>query len=291
MPELPEVEVLRQRLKTSLIGRRITALSTTGKSYLFLTSPRELERRLVGRTALALERHGKYLLLELDDGSRLLIHLGMTGQLFAAGATSPRLLSAKHHLTLDKARQAQFEPDGHTHLRVSFSDGGPQLFFRDVRKFGKLLWLAQGRSDSRLDKLGPDALTADFASWASAAARRRGSIKAFLLDQSVVAGIGNIYADESLFSARLLPTRKVEQLSRAELHRLHRAVAEILAAAIVAGGSSIDDYIHPDGSDGDYQLRLSVYGRTGQPCRRCKGAIERSLVAQRGTHFCASCQR
>src|SRR5690606_34325595 len=161
VPELPEVEVTRRRIAPLLVGRAIAAVATTRPSYFFLTPPARLRRALAGRRADALERRGKYLVARLDDGSRLVLHLGMTGQLFSSAAMSPRLLRASARAILAPEAQARFTPDEHTHLRLRFADGGPEVWMRDARKFGKVLWLAPGRSDARLDRLGPDALAAD----------------------------------------------------------------------------------------------------------------------------------
>src|SRR5262245_3989670 len=146
VPELPEVEVTRRRIEPLLVGRRIRRVRTTSASYLFLTRPERLRRLLAGRTARALSRRGKYLLVELDDESRLVVHLGMTGQLFSSAARSVRLLSAGARAALAPEAQADFRPDAHTHLRLQFENGGPDVMLRDVRKFGKVLWLAPGRS-------------------------------------------------------------------------------------------------------------------------------------------------
>ena len=158
MPELPEVEITRRRIAPLLLGRRIADVHTTADSYFFLTPPAELARGLEGREIRSVYRRGKYLLAELCDGQHLLLHLGMSGQLFADGASSIRLLSATTRAALAPDEQPGFEPDVHTHLRLSFADGGSEVLFRDVRKFGKVRLLAPGESDPRLDKLGVDAL-------------------------------------------------------------------------------------------------------------------------------------
>src|SRR5688500_3575352 len=198
MPELPEVEVTRRQIAKVLVGRTVRGVETTKKSYFFVTPPAELRTRLVGRQVVALNRLGKYLVAELDDGSRLLLHLGMTGQLFAAGARSVRLLSAERRATLRGSEAAEFHPDEHTHLTLSFRDRGPALYFRDVRKFGKCRLLEPGRTDPRLEKLGVDALETTGANLFEASRERKIAIKSLLLDQSVIAGVGNIYADEAL---------------------------------------------------------------------------------------------
>jgi formamidopyrimidine-DNA glycosylase len=291
MPELPEVEVTRRRIEPLLVERRISAVRTSPDSYFFLTPPRELRRRLRGRVILQISRHGKYLVASLDDGCRLLIHLGMTGQLFASGAESVRLLSATARAALAPDEQARFEPDSHTHLRLEFDDGGPEVYMRDVRKFGKLMLLDSGESHPRLDRLGKDALEFAGAELFDASRKRKTSIKALLLDQSTVAGVGNIYADESLFLAGVRPGRRASRVTRAESERIVEALGHVLRRSIESGGSSISDYVAPDGSDGRYQDERKVYAREGDACYSCGAAIRKKVIAQRGTHYCPQCQR
>lgn len=291
MPELPEVEVTRRRLLPKLVGRRIRDVATTKKSYFFLTPPRALREHLLGRTVTALTRHGKYLLAELDDGSRLLLHLGMTGQLFTADAQSVRLLNGTKAGTIDPERQATFKPDAHTHLVLYFDDGKEPVLFRDVRKFGKVRWLAQDQADARLDKLGIDALAATGTLLFDESRSRKVALKTFLLDQEVLSGVGNIYADEALFHARLSPLRPASSLTRKECETLAAAIVKVLERSIETGGSSISDYVQPDGTDGAYQDERCVYARTGEPCLVCARPIKRVVLGQRSTHYCEHCQR
>jgi formamidopyrimidine-DNA glycosylase len=290
MPELPEVEVTRRRIGKLLVGRKIAALVTTKPSYFFLTSPRKLKQALVGRTVAKLDRHGKYILARLDDASTLLLHLGMTGQLFGEGASSLRLLRSPDRRSKATLEPRGFDPDEHTHLQLEFADRGPRVFFRDVRKFGKVLLLADGQLDARLEKLGIDALRADGSELFEAARKRSTPIKTLLLDQSVIAGIGNIYADEALFLAGvspLCPARRVEQV---KCTALVRAAKQVMRRSIATGGSSISDYVTPDGSDGGYQNERRVYGREDEPCPSCRAPIVRVVIAQRSSHFCPICQ-
>lgn len=291
MPELPEVEVTRRIIEPLLVGRRIRELVVSKPSYFFLTPPRVLRRALAGRTLLALRRHGKYLVADSDDAKQLLLHLGMTGQLFASTAHSPRLLSSTAKSSLAPEEQTLFRPDAHTHLCFHFEDEGPSVFFRDVRKFGKVRLLGPGESDARLTKLGPDALTIDAATLASAGARRRGPVKTLLLDQGVLAGVGNIYADEALSLAGIRPTRPAHRVKRAEWELVAAGVRNVLSRSIETGGSSISDYVRPDGRDGGYQDERRVYGRAGEPCGRCGAAIQRLVIATRSSCFCPRCQR
>jgi len=256
MPELPEVEITRRRLAPLLLGRRVVEVRTTRDGYFFLTPPRELRRRLLGRRFETLERRGKYLVAGLNGGERLLLHLGMTGRLFSGGV-----------------------PDAHTHLRLRFEDAGPELLFRDVRKFGKVQVLAAGESSPRLARLGPDALAASPAQLHTAGRRRRAPVKTLLLDQSVLAGVGNIYADEALFLAGLSPRRPACRLSRQDCVLLARALKRVLRRAI------------SDGAGGRYRDEGRVYGRAGEPCRRCRTPIRRVVIGQRSSHYCPRCQR
>ncbi|MCH8132035.1 MAG: bifunctional DNA-formamidopyrimidine glycosylase/DNA-(apurinic or apyrimidinic site) lyase [Myxococcales bacterium] len=291
MPELPEVEVTRRRIAPLLLGRRIREVETTRDSYLFLTRPNRLRSRLTGRSVVALLRRGKYLICVLDEGSRLVIHLGMTGQFFSGAATSPRLLSVTARASLSPAEQIDFQPDSHTHLRLAFEDEGPRVFLRDVRKFGKILLLDPGEQHPRLERLGIDALEVNGEHLFRATRKRQLVIKNLLLQQSVITGVGNIYADEALFCAGLRPTRRAGRVSRAECGVLADAIRAILERSIEMGGSSIRDFVAPDGSDGSYQDERRVYARAGQACDVCGTPIKKIVLGQRGTHYCPVCQR
>jgi formamidopyrimidine-DNA glycosylase len=291
VPELPEVEVTRRRIGKLLVGRKIGRVLTTKPSYFFLTSPRRLQQRLQGRKVEELTRHGKYLLGRLDSGDTLLLHLGMTGQLFGEGARSLRLLRALDRRSSGTDQPSGFSPDEHTHLQLEFADRGPRVYFRDVRKFGKVLLIDAGKSDVRLEKLGIDALIADGMSLFEAARTRKIPIKSLLLDQSVIAGIGNIYADEALFIAGVSPKRAAHRVDRASCSAIVAAAQQVMLRSIETGGSSISDYVNPDGSDGGYQNERRVYGREDEPCPTCSTPIRRFVIAQRSSHFCPACQR
>jgi formamidopyrimidine-DNA glycosylase len=290
VPELPEVEVTRRRLAPILVGRTIGSVETTRDSYFFLTKPEVLRRRLTGRTVTELNRHGKYLLAELDDGHRLLLHLGMTGQLFSSAVSSVRLFSAKTRGSLSPEALREFKPDAHTHLSLHFEDGGPSVLFRDVRKFGKVLLLEAGAVDPRLDKLGVDALRATGKDLFEAARARKIPIKTLLLDQGVIAGIGNIYADEALFLAKVRPGRSARRVTARQCDEIVAATKRVMKRSIATGGSSISDYVSPDGSDGGYQNERKVYARKGLPCLVCATPIRRIVIATRSTHYCPECQ-
>ena len=290
MPELPEVEVTRRRIEPILVGRRIETVETTPPSYFFVTPPATLRQRLCGQSVASLERLGKYLLATLSDGSGLLLHLGMTGQLFSDGVASPRLLSATARASLSPEAQASFEVDVHTHLVLRFEDGGPAVLFRDVRKFGKVIWLPPGQTHPRLARLGADALTVRGEPLFQATRRRKVAIKSLLLDQSVLAGVGNIYADEALYWAGVRPGRGAFRVTRAECARIADGLRKVLERSIETGGSSISDYVAPDGQDGGYQDERRVYARTGQPCLACRAPIKRKVIGQRSAHYCPACQ-
>jgi len=291
MPELPEVEITRRQISPKMVGRTIRSVRTTKPSYFFLTPPRELERRLTGRRVDSLSRHGKYLIAVLDDTSRLFLHLGMTGQLFTASARSVRLLSTTRGGALTPEKQDAFAPDIHTHLALGFEDESEDVLFRDVRKFGKVRWLPGGASDPRLDKLGPDALTVTGPLLFAATRTRKTALKTVLLDQEVIAGVGNIYADEALFRAKIRPSRIARTLTRKESNLLADEIRAVLLRSIETGGSSISDYVQPDGSDGAYQNERRVYARKGEACYVCGTLIKRIVLAARSTHYCPKCQK
>ncbi len=290
MPELPEVEVTRRRIAPVLLGRRIESLETTSENYFFITPPSRLRRDLAGRTLQRLDRLGKYLVAETDDCRRLVIHLGMTGQLFSSEARSLRLLSATMRASLAPGEQADFRPDLHTHLQFVFVDGGPEVYMRDVRKFGKVMLLEKGERHPRLERLGVDALEVEGEQLFLAAHKRKVAIKALLLDQSVIAGVGNIYADEALFHAGVRPRRQAARVTRRECTAIAESLRAVLQRSIDTGGSSISDYISPDGEDGAFQDERRVYARKGEACHDCGEVIRRIQVAQRSTHYCPNCQ-
>lgn len=286
MPELPEVEITRRQLHTKVVGQIIRSVRCTSPSYFFLTPPRTLANKLRNQKVCSLERRGKYLLMTLASEHHLLLHLGMTGQLFLSGSQSPRLMTLASHSQSPKA----FQPDHHTHLQLKFEGSAPALYFRDVRKFGKVRLLDPGQSDPRLDKLGPDALTIQGPALHAASRSRKLPLKSLLLDQKVLAGVGNIYADEALFRCGLNPIRPALQITKKECNALAASIRKVLKRSIDTGGSSISDFVAPDGSDGGFQNERLVYAREGEPCATCKMPIARTVVGQRSTHFCPRCQ-
>ena len=268
MPELPEVETIRSQLAPRLVGRVLQRVEILDPR---LTRPHDLfevVEELEGDRVAAVERRGKYLVLRLESGLSLLVHLRMTGGF-------------------------GFGPATHERAAVELDDGS-RLAYRDVRRFGTWLVLEGAELEPYLArKIGPEPLGARFtAGWlGSQLARRRAPLKAVLLDQRIVAGLGNIYADEALWRARLGPLRPANELTPDETSRLHRAIRAALRTGIERQGSTLRDYATPDGSSGSMQAEFRVYGRDGRPCPRCATPIAKTRVGGRGTWFCPRCQR
>jgi formamidopyrimidine-DNA glycosylase len=272
VPELPEVETVVRDLQPRLVGRRITAVEAS-QSPLRRPWLREWEVLLVGRRIEAVRRRGKWIVLYLKGGSHLVIHLGMTGQ-----------------LTVQPNRQPSA---AHTHLVFHLAGGREQLRFRDIRRFGSATLLTGRENLERFFEdalLGPEPFDVDAKYWRQCLESAGRSLKAVLLDQRVVAGVGNIYADESLFEARLHPSRLARELNADEAARLRRAIVRVLERAIERRGSSIRNYVGGSGLKGQYQEEFRVYGRFAAPCPRCRTPIARIRLAGRATHFCPRCQ-
>jgi formamidopyrimidine-DNA glycosylase len=281
MPELPEVETVARGLRQAILGRRILSV-TLGKTD-FIDDPAALEQHLPGRQIEAVERYGKFMLLRLSDAleemrvaengdaapASLLVHLGMTGQLAPAPAAQP----------LEK----------HTHVCLLLDDGR-ELRYTDARRFGRIAYLTEGLLAEELTGFGADPLQVGKEEFADRICGRRARIKALLLDQSVLRGVGNIYADESLWRAKIHPARLGARLSRKEAETLRRVLKDILQKAIVLRGSSISDFLDAEGEPGEYQRHHRAYGREGKNCNRCKTRIRRAIVAGRSSYFCPKCQ-
>ncbi len=267
MPELPEVETIRAQLAPRLAGRTLARVEILDPR---LTRPFdlfEIAEELEGDRVVAVERRGKYLLLRLESGLALLVHLRMTGGF-------------------------GFAPTTHERAVIELDDG-TRLAYRDVRRFGTWLVLEGAELEPYLaTKNGPEPLGRRFTSrWLDAQlARRRAPLKAVLLDQRVVAGLGNIYADEALWRARLSPLRPANELEPEETRRLVRAIRAALATGIERQGSTLSTYVTPDGSTGSMQEEFRVYGREGEPCPRCGRPIAKTRVGGRGTWYCPHCQ-
>lgn len=259
MPELPEVETVVRTIAPYLIGRRIVEARFTSR---FVTpgNRAKLERKIAGRRVESVRRRGKFIVISLDEGV-LVVHLGMTGKLLAAGPATK-----------------------HTYGVFTLDDG--VLLYTDSRQFGRIEW-----GDARVQRLGPEPLEIGLAEFSARLKTRKTRIKALLLNQAFLAGMGNIYVDEALFAAGIHPLASASRLSAKRAGRLHQAMVEILTLAIENRGSSVSDYVDADGNRGDYQTLHRVYGREGEGCVNCGTAIKKAVVAGRGTHYCPVCQK
>lgn len=286
MPELPEVETTRRGLAPHVQGRRLGAV-TLRRPDLRWPIPEEIAQQLPGQTVRAVRRRAKYLLLDTDVGSALL-HLGMSGSLRVLPADTP--------------------VRDHDHVDIAIAPGAGEnaprvLRFNDPRRFGCLLWQPPGETHELLRDLGPEPLGADEDGGAESAvafdgdylfARSRGRsapVKAFLMDQRIVVGVGNIYAAEALFEAGVSPLRAAGKVSRERYGAIAAAIRRILAYAIRRGGTTLRDFLSPDGAPGYFEQELSAYGRGGEPCPRCGRALKQAMLAQRATVWCGHCQR
>ena len=281
MPELPEVETVARGLQKSVAGRRIVSVRM-GKTD-FIDDPVAVEQHVPGRQIEAVERYGKFMLLRLSarensagrsengdaEAASLLVHLGMTGQLAPFAAAQP---SAKH-----------------THVWFGLDDGR-ELRYTDPRRFGRMAYLTGALLAEELTTFGADPLLVSAEEFASRIRSRNAQIKALLLDQSVLRGVGNIYADESLWRAKIHPARRGTELSKQQTQTLRRALQEVLQKAILARGSSISDFLDAEGQPGEYQRHHRAYGREGKRCYRCRTVIRRTIVAGRSSYFCPKCQ-
>jgi formamidopyrimidine-DNA glycosylase len=281
MPELPEVETVTRGLRQAILGRRILSV-TLGKTD-FIDDPAAIEEHLPGRQIEAVERYGKFMLLRLSaagDANRvssngesapawLLVHLGMTGQLAPASGAQPR--------------------EKHTHVCLLLDDGR-ELRYTDARRFGRIAYLTEAPLAEELVGFGADPLEVSADEFARRIRSRRARVKALLLDQGVLRGVGNIYADESLWRAKIHPARLGARLTGKQAETLRRALREILEKAIVMRGSSISDFLDASGEPGEYQRHHRVYGREGENCFRCRTMIRRAIVAGRSSYFCPKCQ-
>lgn len=270
MPELPEVETVARGLQR-VVGRRIVDVDVRWERTVAAPDAGVFAERLCGCRILGVGRRGKWLILTLDGGEHLLVHLGMSGRLVQEPLGAP--------------------DDPYTRVLVTLGDGG-RLVFSDPRKFGRMAVVAD--PEVALSHLGPEPLVADFTAerLGQMLTGRHGRLKPLLLNQRFLAGLGNIYTDEALWRAGIHPLRCAGGLDQEEVARLHRAIREVLGEAIAAEGTTLDDaqYVGPDGRPGGFAWRLMAYGQTGQPCGRCGTPIERIVVGGRGTHLCTTCQ-
>jgi formamidopyrimidine-DNA glycosylase len=281
MPELPEVETVARGLQLAVAGRRILSV-TLGKTD-FIDNPEDLERELPGREIRAVERYGKFMLLRLqrsaagksesgkiENETALLVHLGMTGMLMAVRADEPH--------------------KKHTHVLMVLDDGR-ELRYVDPRRFGRMAYLAGEMLVEELKRFGADPLEVGREEFIKRIRSRKSRVKALLLNQEVLRGVGNIYADESLWKSKIHPACMGSKLTPKQVAELYRALQKILQRAIVMRGSSISDFVDAKGEPGEYQQHHRVYGREGNRCFRCKTPIRRIIVAGRSTHFCPFCQK
>jgi formamidopyrimidine-DNA glycosylase len=275
MPELPEVETIRQRLEPALVGRRFEHVEIVDPRLTRPEPPEAVASELVGERVRAVDRRGKYLVFAFESGRHLLVHLRMTGNLLYPA-------------------EGGFESDPHRRAVVKLDDGS-DVAYRDVRRFGTWALLEPGELDPYLESrgLGREPLERAFTTpaLARALAGRRAPVKAALLDQKAAAGIGNIYADEALWRARIHPLRPAGSLARDEVAELRKGIRKALETGIARQGATLRDYRDPSGASGRMQDEFQVYRRAGEPCRRCGTPIDKIRAAGRGTWYCPACQR
>lgn len=272
MPELPEVETLAREFQKKLPGQTVSAVFVFRKTRVFKISSEILQKELPGKRIEGVSRRGKFLVLNLRGGSFLTFHLGMTGRLVWAAEAG--------------------KDDPHLHLGLEFEGIPEKLLFRDIRRFGSIhFWTKAGPEPAGIKRLGEDPFKIAAAEFIKIFKSRKGRIKSLLLNQTLVAGLGNIYADESLFRSGLDPRRRPFRIPGAKLGTLCLAVHEVLKEAIRSGGSSIDDYVRSDGSAGGFQKHHRVYGKAGSACGSCGTAIRRIVLGGRSSFFCPKCQQ
>ena len=269
MPELPEVETVKNELLPYVVGHRITGVTLIWEGIIKEPSVQEFRSRLIGQKITGITRRGKYLIVSLSSGDLLIIHLKMTGSLLV--------------------NQDSSEPPKYTRAIIHM-DKGTSIFFRDPRKFGAMRLVKD--ENSIVGKLGPEPLEGDFTPQvlAQRLANRKAPMKALLCEQSVIAGIGSMYADEALFATKIHPLRSGESLSQEEIEHLHSAIRRILWAAIGNKGASVDTYFRPDGTLGTAHFEFKVAHGSGKHCPNCGTPIKRIVVRNRGSYFCPNCQ-
>jgi formamidopyrimidine-DNA glycosylase len=273
MPELPEVETIRRTLAVHITNLMIEDVTILWPRAVSGWQDKDFKDLVIGRRIIGLDRRGKYLLIRLDGDTTLIAHMRMTGRL--------------NFYTNHK------DPEKHTHIVLALECG--EVHFSDVRKFGRIQAIPTSlcMTESSLSKLGPEPLEAEFTPSVlkDRLSKKKVTVKAALLDQHVLAGLGNIYADESLFRAGISPQRRVNTLTEEEIFKLHRAIQEVLQAGIDAQGTSFRDYRDANGEKGWFEQALQVYGRGGEPCHFCGQTLERIRLAGRTTVYCPRCQK
>jgi formamidopyrimidine-DNA glycosylase len=289
MPELPEVETVRRGLEPHIVGRFIDDIQI-GDPKILQVEPERLLEQVRGQEILGLTRRGKFLIFELDN-HELIFHFGMTGQLTFRDPNRSDSEGFERHPVTGLQRTLQHAPDRHTHLQIHLRQGGSMLF-RDIRKFGKVFLIEKGEGFVFFERLGLEPWTPDYKlkNFLRKFRNRKLAIKSLLLNQSFVAGVGNIYADEALFAAGIHPARKVRSLRKKEKESLFEAIPKVLERGIAYGGTTLRDFVNSDGNAGNHQEELQVYGRKGESCHRCGTPIQRMVISQRSTCFCPACQ-
>ncbi len=285
MPELPEVETIRRELNRKIKGKIIKSVEVKVSKLVNLTV-KEFNRRLVGAKINSVGRRAKLIIIDLLGPNFLLIHLKLTGQLIYEPVAG-RISVGGHPIKIGPM------PGPFTHIIFNFSDGS-KLYFNDIRKFGYVKLINDEQMSAVGKEFGPEPLAPSFSleKFKKILGRypnRR--IKQILMDQHLIAGIGNIYADESCFYARIRPTRKVATLDDSEIRKLYNGIRLVLKKSLAQGGTSADTYVRTDGREGGFVPFLNVYGREGEPCKGCHGKVKKIRLNNRGTHFCPSCQK
>ncbi|MCP4051271.1 MAG: bifunctional DNA-formamidopyrimidine glycosylase/DNA-(apurinic or apyrimidinic site) lyase [bacterium] len=272
MPELPEVETIIKGLKKNILSKTISKVNCL--YYPIVKKDiNEFINTVTNQSIKNISRHGKYIFVWLSNGKTIVIHLRMTGQLFFSSKNS----------TIDK----------HTHMEIYFSNSDTRITYRDIRKFGRFEIIKSSMYDNFIKTrcLAPDALSIDIDAFHNNITRKKGSIKAAILNQSVVAGIGNIYADEILNMSHISPKHSTRDLTKKQIAVLLKNIKYILKKAISKNGTTFSDYISSDGTKGSYQFELRAYMQENRPCKNCPGSIIKDKVAGRGTYYCPGCQK
>lgn len=285
MPELPEVETIAKGLRLAIVGKKVNNIQVIFPGIIKQNT--DLFKKSVHHKKIkGVRRRAKYLLIDLSGGKTILVHLGMTGNLLLYDRRLPS--AVRREIKASPTRNC----NKHDHLVFKFLGSNDCLYYNDQRKFGKIKVFDTEKENQvpELKKLGPDAIDITPSEFASLFRKRKGKIKSALLNQQIVAGLGNIYADETLFEARINPAQRVDNLSKSKLIQLHKAINKILHKAIKAGGSSIENYLNIDGRMGEFQLQHKVYGREGERCMGCGAKIKRIKINQRSSYFCSKCQ-
>jgi formamidopyrimidine-DNA glycosylase len=304
MPELPEVETIKRNLQKSLLGKTISGILVLTDKMVFIGAgkisalkkgntarSKKFSSALARQKIKSFDRRGKFLITQFHSGSRLLVHLRMSGQLIFI---PKKLLARPLLLSVAKSALSELLPTKHTHAVFSFSDGG-KLFYNDVRQFGHLRLVADEKEFAKLmavQNLGPEPLEiSEKGFFAALQTNPKRAVKALLLDQSVIAGIGNIYADESLFAAKINPSRPAGKIKSAEVKNLWAALQRILKEAIKRGGSSLEYFLKTNGSAGSFSHEHQVYGKSGELCPRCGAQFKSKTVVGRTSTYCPHCQK